>query len=142
MKKIASQYRNDFWKHAKGYGKQIEVEELYDRWSIRNRLSKNLDVQVRSLIQNDINNIRTALTFSGTPEELKEYMNQMGNESQNEPIDMLSPSLDDTSLGNDLDPSLDSSLDVTPVSQDQPINNEGDSDPLKEQQVLPDMINS
>ena len=140
MKKIATQHRNDFWKHAKNYGKQIEVDELYNRWSIKNHFSKTLDVQIRDLIQNDIHNIRTALTFSGTPEELKEYMEK----AQTSNVDPLSSDIDMTDPLA-ADPMLDTSSDMNstdPLTSDIDDTPSPDLETESEQQVLPDMINS
>lgn len=139
MKKTASEYRNKFWKHAQTYKNSIEIEDLYNKWSIANHFSKELNTQVRAMVNSDIENIKVALTFSGTPEELKDFIESKKLDNTGS----LSPDIEDSPLDTvtDLSTSLDSTLDETPVSQNDSIENQ-DIETESDQEVLPDMINS
>ena len=142
MKKTASEYRNKFWKHAQTYKNSIEIEDLYNKWSIANHFSKELNTQVRAMVNSDIENIKVALTFSGTPEELKDFIESKKLDNADS-LSPLSSDIENTPLDTvtDLDTSLDNTLDETPVSQNDSIENQN-IETESNQEVLPDMINS
>jgi len=140
MTKIASQHRTTFWKHARNYGKQIEVEELFNRWSISNRFSKELDTQVRNLINNDLQNVKKAIQLS--TEEFETLMQNSKGATSTEPFD-IAPSNGSEPLGSSsLDTMTQDNLEMDPLSsmheEAEPIAHEKE----EEQQILPDMINS
>ena len=117
MTKIASQHRTTFWKHARTYGKQIEVEELYDKWSIANHFSKELDTQVRALINSDIINVKKAIQMS--TEEFEALMSKKDATSNTEPHEVTpSNGVAGPSTLPDMSPEMGDSELTTPFSSD------------------------
>jgi len=137
MTKIASQHRTTFWKHARTYGKQIEVEELYEKWSIANHFSKELDTQVRALINSDLMNVKKAIQMS--TEEFEALMSKKDATSNTEPHDVTpSNGVAEPTTLPDMSPKEDPSDITTPFSSDD--NTPPTEKPEEDRQILPDMI--
>ena len=137
MTKIASQHRTTFWKHARTYGKQIEVEELYEKWSIANHFSKELDTQVRALINSDLMNVKKAIQMS--TEEFEALMSKKDATSNTEPHEITpSNGIAEPATLPDMSPNVDTSNITTPFSSDD--NTPPTEKPEEDRQILPDMI--